>query len=277
MERIRLIFYLTFISCAFSLSAGTNSLDVYGVTHKNISRDSMLVLLSRPPYTDSVTINKDQMVERSKANIMRTVMTNLQNLRYAYNRRLKQVPGIFGKITIKFSVDKYGDVSSCDLVKSTVKDEKLTNTILNKVSSWKFANIEIVETPTEVTYPFVFSQGQSKYKIKARDIEDHIVGTRKSIQIVYKIEQIINKIQNIMCKSIAKDSTYTPLEIKLKMIVNHKGRIEELNKIEVESFNEDLYKMLSEKLFKIKFRRDWKNKEISSFVYDFNFTPNKCK
>lgn len=99
---------------------------------------------------------------RSKADIMRVVMVNLSALRYVYNKRLKEKPGIEGKITIKFAIDEFGNVIFCKVIESTVKDDSLENRITEKIKKWIFLKIDKPGDVTEVVYPFIFSQDKIK-------------------------------------------------------------------------------------------------------------------
>jgi TonB family protein len=95
---------------------------------------------------------------RSKASIMRVVMQNLAALRYAYNKRLREKPGLKGKITVKFAIDEFGKVIFCQVVESTMSDPPLEQTVVGKIRLWKFEKIDKPGDVTEVVYPFVFSQ-----------------------------------------------------------------------------------------------------------------------
>jgi TonB family protein len=95
---------------------------------------------------------------RSKASIMRVVMQNLAALRYAYNRRLREKPGLKGKITVKFAIDEFGKVIFCQVVESTMSDPPLEKQVISKIRRWVFDKIDKPGDITEVVYPFVFSQ-----------------------------------------------------------------------------------------------------------------------
>jgi TonB family protein len=95
---------------------------------------------------------------RSKASIMRVVMQNLAALRYAYNKRLREKPGLKGKITVKFAIDEFGKVIFCQVVESTMGDSDLEQTVTSKIRLWVFEKIDKPGDVTEVVYPFVFSQ-----------------------------------------------------------------------------------------------------------------------
>jgi len=95
---------------------------------------------------------------RSRASIQRVVMQNMAALRYAYNRRLRDKPGLNGKITVKFAIDEFGKVIFAQVVESTMADPELERTVVDRVKSWNFDKIDKPGDVTEVVYPFVFSQ-----------------------------------------------------------------------------------------------------------------------
>lgn len=95
---------------------------------------------------------------RSRASIMRVVMQNLAALRYAYNQRLRDKPGLKGRITVKFAIDEFGKVIFCEVVSSTMGDPSLEVTVTEKIKRWVFEKIDKPGDVTEVVYPFVFSQ-----------------------------------------------------------------------------------------------------------------------
>ena len=95
---------------------------------------------------------------RSKASIMRVVMQNIAALRYAYNKRLRDKPGLTGKITVKFAIDEFGKVIFTQVVESTIADSDLEVTVKEKIARWVFEKIDKPGDVTEIIYPFVFSQ-----------------------------------------------------------------------------------------------------------------------
>jgi hypothetical protein len=95
---------------------------------------------------------------RSRSSIMTVVMQNIEALRYAYNKRLREKPGLKGKITCKFAIDEFGKVIFCELTESTMSDPELESEVKDKISRWVFEKIDKPGDVTEVQYPFVFSQ-----------------------------------------------------------------------------------------------------------------------
>jgi TonB family protein len=94
---------------------------------------------------------------RSRASIMLVVQQNLQALRYAYNKRLQEKPGLKGKIMIRFAIDEFGKVIFCDIAGSSLPDRGLEQTVVSQIRSWVFDKIDKPGDVTEVEYPFVFS------------------------------------------------------------------------------------------------------------------------
>ena len=110
--------------------------------------------ISAPQFTKGGSLTGG----RSKASIMRVVMQNLAALRYAYNRRLREKPGLKGRITVKFAIDEFGKVIFCQVVSSTMGDPSLEQVVVDKIKRWVFEKIDKPGDVTEVVYPFVFSQ-----------------------------------------------------------------------------------------------------------------------
>ena len=89
---------------------------------------------------------------------MRVVNQNLAALRYAYNKRLREKPGLRGKITCKFAIDEFGKVIYCEVIESTMEDSQLEADIVDKIKRWVFDKVDKPGDVTEIVYPFVFSQ-----------------------------------------------------------------------------------------------------------------------
>jgi hypothetical protein len=94
---------------------------------------------------------------RSKSEVVRVVMQNITALRYAYNKRLREKPGLKGKITIRFAIDEFGNVIHCEVVASSMQDGDLERVVSGKIMRWKFEKIDKPGDITEIVYPFVFS------------------------------------------------------------------------------------------------------------------------
>jgi TonB family protein len=75
-----------------------------------------------------------------------------------YLQRLREKPGLRGKITVRFAIDEYGNVIYCELAESTLGDPGLETLVMGKVRRWRFGKIDKPGDITEVVYPFVFNQ-----------------------------------------------------------------------------------------------------------------------
>lgn len=95
---------------------------------------------------------------RSMAEIRRVVYQNLAALKYAYNKRLRDMPGLKGKVTVKFAIDEFGNVIFCQVVNSTMKDPEFENEVISKIKRWAFGKIDKPGDVTECVYPFVFQE-----------------------------------------------------------------------------------------------------------------------
>ena len=95
---------------------------------------------------------------RSRGSIMRVVMQNLVAIRYAYNKRLIEKPGLKGKITCKFAIDEFGKIVFCEITGSTIADAELEEEVVGKIRTWVFEKIDKPGDVTEVVYPLAFSQ-----------------------------------------------------------------------------------------------------------------------
>jgi TonB family protein len=121
--------------------------------------------------------------KRSRKSIMKTVMSNIQKLRFAYNKRLRERPGLWGKITVKYSISEKGNVVSSSILSSSIDDSGLENTVKDKILRWQFDTLDVVDT-TEVVYPFVFTQGQTGQDLKRLDFEKEKRGDRAVDEIL---------------------------------------------------------------------------------------------
>jgi len=109
-------------------------------------------------YLDCAPRDRGVTGSRSRESIQRVIMQNMSALRYAYNKRLREKPGLSGKINIKFAVDESGGVIFAQLLESTMGDSALEETVVNKVKSLMFEKIDKSGDVTEIIYPFVFSR-----------------------------------------------------------------------------------------------------------------------
>ncbi|KMQ52679.1 TonB domain-containing protein [Chitinispirillum alkaliphilum] len=95
---------------------------------------------------------------RSRASIQRIVQQNMASLRHEYNRRLRDQPGLSGRITVKFAINEFGVVIHCEVTESTINDSVLEQQVVQRIRRWNFGQIDQPGDITEIVYPFVFSQ-----------------------------------------------------------------------------------------------------------------------
>ena len=95
---------------------------------------------------------------RDQSNIMPVVLKNISILRQLYNQTLKSNPHLGGNITIKFSIDEFGNVLFVSVIGSTSNDPTFDKQIADNIKSWQFGKIDKPGDITEVVYPFMFQQ-----------------------------------------------------------------------------------------------------------------------
>jgi hypothetical protein len=90
--------------------------------------------------------------------IDRVMRRNLSKFRYCYQRQLQRDPSLSGKITVRFTIDKKGQVSRAAIHSSAMNDEAVESCIKKQTFRLTFdepagGGIVIVK------YPFMFSAG----------------------------------------------------------------------------------------------------------------------
>lgn len=95
---------------------------------------------------------------RTRASIMKTVMKNVGNLRYCYNRYLRNGEDFKGKVTVKFAIDEYGKIIFISVINQTVNKKEFEEELVRIIKEWKFKRLHNTGDVTEVVYPFVFSR-----------------------------------------------------------------------------------------------------------------------
>ena len=101
---------------------------------------------------------------RSKSGVHRVFMQNVASLRYAYNRRVRANPDLYGgMIRVKLAVDESGNVILAQIIEGEypkscpkINDTEFENTVIERVKNWKFGQIDVSGDVTEVIYPFSF-------------------------------------------------------------------------------------------------------------------------
>ena len=89
--------------------------------------------------------------------IRRVVRENANQIRYCYERELTRTPGLYGKITMKWTISGEGRVTSSSVAETQMKDANVENCLARRIRGWNFPKPKgggIVV----VTYPFVFKK-----------------------------------------------------------------------------------------------------------------------
>jgi hypothetical protein len=212
--------------------------------------------------------------KRSRKSIMEVVMVELKHLRYAYNRRLRDVPGLYGKITVTFAISEKGNVVYSKVSSNTIKDVPLADTIAGIIATWKFPLLDVAVDTTEVIYPFAFSQGQSEEDIKLLDIKNSLKGNRDPSYLLDFLKVKSPILQNIL-DTLGIPDSITFSSIGLKLGISKEGFV---NHIDI--LNSTFPSRRYEKAILDEIRR-WKLKDCSSdctdamFEYSFIFKKSK--
>lgn len=84
-------------------------------------------------------------------NFNKGVMGKVYAKQWAENQNLQ------GTITARFGIDEHGNVVFCKVIKTTMNDPVMEQSVVDIVKKWQFGPIDNPGDVTEVVYPFVFS------------------------------------------------------------------------------------------------------------------------
>jgi hypothetical protein len=93
---------------------------------------------------------------RTKRNIMETMLNNLKTFRYYYNERKMVITDLHGKIYVQFYIVSSGNVLRANVLENTTNDALFTELIVNEIVRMDFGRIDIETDTTEVRYPLMF-------------------------------------------------------------------------------------------------------------------------
>ncbi len=86
--------------------------------------------------------------------IIRVVSKNLARMRYAYNKMLRENPGLVGNVGFRFVINDSGKVEECKVVEATMNNIVLQNTLVNQILQWRFDRLPDKTEPTIVAFCF---------------------------------------------------------------------------------------------------------------------------
>ncbi len=90
--------------------------------------------------------------------IRRVIHANIAKFRFCYESRLNENPKLAGKVSVRFSIDPSGRVSTSSLAQSTVGDPVLDACVVGRTRLLNFPSRKS-DGLVLVTYPFVFHAG----------------------------------------------------------------------------------------------------------------------
>jgi len=93
---------------------------------------------------------------RSKAEILAVVKARTPGLQNVYNKYFKLKPGFAGKVTLKFTINQEGNITSISIASSTTGYVEFDEAVKNMVSTWKWKSLEKKAGNTTLTIPFNF-------------------------------------------------------------------------------------------------------------------------
>ena len=91
----------------------------------------------------------------ARGEIDNVIKKNLDQIRVCYEQLLQRQPDISGKISVAFTIDASGHVSSLHIKESTIAEQAFNDCVTSRIRMWQFPrprdgkNISII-------YPFIF-------------------------------------------------------------------------------------------------------------------------
>jgi len=82
------------------------------------------------------------------------VASHKTSIRMSYEKYLKRIPDLAGKVTVRFTISATGRVTIVQILENTTACKELERDIVRKVKMWRFEAIP--EGDVTVTYPFLF-------------------------------------------------------------------------------------------------------------------------
>lgn len=93
----------------------------------------------------------------SPEQIRRVVMSHLGAVRACYESEAQRNPGLKGGVTIQWSIDPAGGVTTASVANSTLSNPRVEGCVVRQVQKWKFPT---TDSPTTVAgFPFKFGVG----------------------------------------------------------------------------------------------------------------------
>jgi TonB family protein len=87
-----------------------------------------------------------------------TIDENSTQLKYIYNRKLRQGIKLSGKMVVEISIRPDGGIRNAVVLKSTMGDKTFEDDIVKQIRGWKFKSVSDSLGDLTVNYPFEFTQ-----------------------------------------------------------------------------------------------------------------------
>jgi TonB family protein len=86
------------------------------------------------------------------------IKRRLSSIRYCYSRELQRQPNLYGKVSVKFTINGEGDVASAGVKSSSLGNDRAAQCVVDQVRTIHFPEPKGGGTVI-VSYPFLFSPG----------------------------------------------------------------------------------------------------------------------
>jgi TonB family protein len=83
---------------------------------------------------------------------------NASQLKYIYNRRLREGVKLSGKMVVEIGIRPDGAIKSAKIVRSSMGDKSFEDAIVNQISRWKFKPVLDSLGDLIVNYPIEFAE-----------------------------------------------------------------------------------------------------------------------
>lgn len=93
-----------------------------------------------------------------KDSIQRVIRRFTNHVRFCYDKELPRNPALAGTVTVQFTIDAKGAVSTCAVQSSTLKNPAVEQCIATAVRRWEFPPPS--DGKVVVTYPFVLTTSE---------------------------------------------------------------------------------------------------------------------
>jgi TonB family protein len=121
------------------------------------TKDKVLKKLGSIKVSRPKTVGKAaNSANRDDKTIADYVKRKMRVITMAYNKALKMKPTLQGKVTVRFTIEADGSVSSVEIAETSINDDELLRKIKRVVRNWRFAAIPASEGSITVNFPFVF-------------------------------------------------------------------------------------------------------------------------